>query len=402
MLAAMIFVARVLGKEAYGELGMIQSTISMLGVLAGFGLGLTATKHVAEMRKSDPEKAGRILVLSGVIAIASGALMASVLFLLAPWLAEKTIAAPHLTNHLRIGALILFISALNGAQNGALSGFEAFRAIAGVNFATGIASFPIILAGAYWGGLVGIVWALAASMGLGLFLGHIALRREAARAGLPLTLQGIQNEWHVLWRFTIPAALSGILVVPVNWVCAAFLVNGPGGYPEMGIFNAANQIFSFLILLPLVLGRVLLPVLANEWNDNRPLAMKLLMLAVKTNLYVLTPLIILGCVLSPYIMALYGESFESGWPTLVIVLVTAGFVAANVPMGHILAASSQMWIGFAMNAGWAIVFVIGTILLVRYGSIGVASARAIAYVIHTGWVFAFANRLKKAYQVVPV
>jgi hypothetical protein len=67
MLCATVLVARMLGKTVYGELGMIQSTVGMFGVFAGFGLGLTATKHVAEFRQSDPERAGRIIGLSGYV-----------------------------------------------------------------------------------------------------------------------------------------------------------------------------------------------------------------------------------------------------------------------------------------------------------------------------------------------
>src|SRR5437879_2227347 len=47
-LLSAILVGRILGKEEFGELGIIQSTIGMFGTLAGFGMGLTANKHVAE------------------------------------------------------------------------------------------------------------------------------------------------------------------------------------------------------------------------------------------------------------------------------------------------------------------------------------------------------------------
>ena len=70
------------------------------------------------------------------------------MLLLAPWLAANTINAPHLAGVLRIGALLLFINAINGAQTGALSGFEAFRTIAYVNLFVGLTSFPILIAGA--------------------------------------------------------------------------------------------------------------------------------------------------------------------------------------------------------------------------------------------------------------
>ena len=53
---------------------MIQSTVGMFGVFAGFGLGLTATKHVAEFRQSDPERDGLIIGLSALIAIGTGGL----------------------------------------------------------------------------------------------------------------------------------------------------------------------------------------------------------------------------------------------------------------------------------------------------------------------------------------
>ena len=189
MLAAWVLVARMLGKTGYGELGMIQSTVGMFGVFAGFGLGLTATKHVAEFYRNDPERTGRIIGLSGLVAMGTGGLMAMGLFIFAPWLAEHTINAPHLAGVLRIGALILFINALNGAQTGALSGFEAFKTIAYVNLLVGLISFPVLAGGAYFGGLTGAVWALAINLGVNWLFNHLALRKEAHRYGVSLTFR---------------------------------------------------------------------------------------------------------------------------------------------------------------------------------------------------------------------
>ena len=56
-----VVVARTLGKVGFGELGIIHSTVMMFQLFAGFGLGLTATKYVAEYRGTDPQKAGRII-----------------------------------------------------------------------------------------------------------------------------------------------------------------------------------------------------------------------------------------------------------------------------------------------------------------------------------------------------
>ena len=45
---ASIVTARLLGKVTFGEFGMVTGTVGAFGMLAGFGLGLTATKFVAE------------------------------------------------------------------------------------------------------------------------------------------------------------------------------------------------------------------------------------------------------------------------------------------------------------------------------------------------------------------
>jgi O-antigen/teichoic acid export membrane protein len=324
----------------------------------------------------------------------TGGLMALGLFIFAPWLAEHTINAPHLSSVLRIGGVMLLLSALNGAQTGALSGFEAFRTIAYVNLVVGFISFPILIGGAYYGSLNGAVWALAGNLGINWLLNHIALRKEARRYGVPLSLTDCTSELPVLWRFSLPALLAGSMVGPVNWICSAFLVNGHDGYSEMGIFSAANQWYTILLFLPSLLGHVVLPVLSERLGKNEMRqSSRLLLLAVKTNALLVVPVVVVASVASPYIMNLYGVGFRSGWPTLVVVLLTAGITTIQNPIGQIIAASGRMWIGFAMNIGWALVFTAGTHVLIDHGSIGLASARLAAYIMHTTWVFGFAYHL---------
>lgn len=79
--------ARVLGKNDFGGLSLIQSTTRLFGTFAGFGSDLTATKQVPDCRTKDPERAGRILRMSGLMPWFTGGLAAP-LAVLAPWLAR--------------------------------------------------------------------------------------------------------------------------------------------------------------------------------------------------------------------------------------------------------------------------------------------------------------------------
>ncbi|MCU0395385.1 MAG: oligosaccharide flippase family protein, partial [Chitinophagaceae bacterium] len=127
------------------------------------------------------ERAGRIIALSSLTAWCSGLVLTGVLWLIAPWLAERTLAAPNLAPLLRISALLLLLGAVNGAQTGALSGFEAFKQIAQINLCSGLLSFPLLVLGAHWYGLKGAVWGLVATQSLTCMLSFLALRRLAMK-----------------------------------------------------------------------------------------------------------------------------------------------------------------------------------------------------------------------------
>lgn len=390
-LLASILVARILGKEGFGELGIIQSTVGMFGVFAGFGMGMTATKHVAEFRVKEPARAGHIIALSSLVAIVSGACMSLLLLVFAPWLAAQTLAAPHLNNVLQISSGILFLSAINGAQTGALAGFEAFKSIAKVNLFAGILSFPLMVGGTYIAGLNGAVWGLVFSVGVNCLANHVVLRHEAKRFSIPLTYSGSFAEWPVLWKFSLPAVLSGAMVGPANWICGALLVNQPNGYAEMGIFSAANQWFLALLFLPTIIGQVLLPILSERigLNDDA-LSSKILVESVKINALIAIPLVIVCSFASPLIMQFYGPSFREGWLALIFILITAGLLSLQLPVGNIIAASGRMWIGFLMNMGWGLIFIFSAWALIKYGALGLALARGLAYVLHAGWTLGFA------------
>jgi len=90
-LVSAILVGRMLGKQEYGELGIIQNTIGMFGTLAGFGMGLTANKYVAEFKRPEPARAGRIIALASATAWISSGIMAVVLIACGP-LARGTTA----------------------------------------------------------------------------------------------------------------------------------------------------------------------------------------------------------------------------------------------------------------------------------------------------------------------
>jgi O-antigen/teichoic acid export membrane protein len=382
MLTAMVLVARMLGRTGYGEFGMVRSTVDMFVAFAGFGLGLTATKHVAEFRRSDPQRAGRIIGLSWLVTAATGGAMALSLFILAPWLAEHTLRAPHLASVLRIGAVILFVNTANSAQIGVLSGFEAFRATAVINLLAGVVSFAALIGGAYFGGLAGAVWALAFSLAVNWFLNHLALRSAARQHQVPLSFAECTREMAVLWRFSLPAVLAGVMVGPVRWVCNALLARQPHGYDEIGLLSAALVFQQIVLSANEMLNAPLLSVISSTGTrmSERLGAVNILSSWIPGAAFA----VVLLC-FPETAHVLFGEDFSSRrfTTTLAMVVFCTAVMAFKAGLARALAANNLLWWGFFSNLFWAVVLIGSATFTVRWGAPGLAAALALAYIANT-------------------
>jgi O-antigen/teichoic acid export membrane protein len=386
-LLASVIAARLLGREQFGEYGMIQSTIVMFGIFAGFGLGVTATKHVAEFRTLDPERAGRIIALGCAVAIISGGLLAICLFACAPQLAAKTLNAPLLADAVRIASVLLFFNALNGAQIGALAGFEAFRSIARINLLRAVITLPITVTAVLVSGLSGAVWAQAVTSAVTCFWNQVALRNQCAMRGIHPRFSTGWAEIGVLWTFSTPAFLSSALAGPAIWAANTILVNQPGGYGEMGLYSAANQWRTAISFVPGVLAQFALPLLSNLNGERdamrygQALRWQLVLTATAA-----TAVALPVALAAPYIMGLYGKGFRQGSLVLVLSAATAVICSVNNVVGTAILSAGSVWLGCAFNGAWAALFLAACYRFVPTGlALGLAGSMLCAYIAHTVW-----------------
>jgi len=384
MLLASIIVARILGKTEYGELGMIRSTVNMFAVFASFGLGLTATKYIAEFRERDKVKTGKITGLSTIFAGITGGIIAIIILISAPFLASKTINAPNLENELRLGAFMLFFSALNGAQTGILAGYEAFKTIAKVNLISGLIAFPIQIVFTYWWGLTGSVLGFGANFLVLWLMNYFAVRKESKKFDVKIDYRNSWSEWHVLYHFSLPALLSGLLVNPVLWACNALLVNQPNGYGEMAIFDAANQWRNLILFIPVALSQIVLPMLADT-KDNSAQFNKILKLNVIINITISSAMAIVISLFSGLLMKSYGVGFANGKTALIILAFTTVFISFNNVIGQAIAGKGKMWVGLILNMIWAVFILLFAFIFIKkgLGATGIALALLLSYTVHT-------------------
>jgi O-antigen/teichoic acid export membrane protein len=379
---AMIAVARLLGRDRFGELGILQSTVVMFQAFASVGLGMTAMKHVAEYRAKEPVRAGHIIAISDLAAIISGGAAAMIVYAFAPWLAAHALVRPEITPLLRIAAITIALSSLTGAMNGTLGGMEEFRSIAVISLVSGLAAFPLILAGVLWKGVEGVVLALAAQALLTCVLVYWMARRKAKRHHIPITLRGAR-EWPVLWRFSVPAMLSGIMVTPAEWLCNSILVRHGGGYSAMGIYAAAMQWRNLLMFLPIMIVQSALPVFASVKSSHGPQSeefSRLIVVSQNAIMLLIFPVATLLMFLAHGILGLYGASYSVGSMVLVAVCFMVTIQCTGAGLGPAIEAWGNMWAPAAFNFFWALLYVLFAWRgVARWGAAALPFGAAVAY-----------------------
>ena len=380
---AAVVTARFLGQVGFGELAMIQSTIGLLGTFAGLGIGMTATKYVAELRGKDPKRTGRIIALTYLVSWTGGGLMALVCIAAAPWLAARTINAPHLVPELRLASLVLFVSAGFGPQGGILAGCQAFRAIARINWWQGLLSLPLTILLVWLGGSRGVILALILTTLIGGVLSSLALRKEYAAFGIRFKFFEAWREKSIFWHFSIPAFLASAVYTPIIWVANALLVRQPGGYAELGIFNAAMQFQFIIVAINTILAQVSVPMLAEIFGqDDKSRFNQIFNRYLKASWGFSISFGFLALALSPLLISVYGKYFRDGGGILSLVIC---YTVITVP-GSIIAqsfySSGKMWYSLANTFIWALSFLIMVSLLVpHYKALGLAGAFIISYSI---------------------
>lgn len=384
LLLSMIVVARILGTTAFGELGVIQSSIAMFETFAALGMSVTAARFVAAKRSSDRDQVGRVIGFTCTSSLVMGSVIAFMLSVLAPWIATSLLAAPHVVEELRIAALILMLTSLTSAQAGALSGFEAFRSMAFLNAIVGLITVPLVVGGAYYSGVLGALWGFVGVAVVNAVLNSIVLARCMRMENIRIDLRITKTEWQMFVQFGLPAMGAGVLFAPINWIGVALLVNQADGYAQMGLITAANQWFSVLLFLPGTLTVALLPLFSEHATNGESHTFKRLVKAgVLMSLLAVAPLAIVIALASPWIMAFYGPEYAEGWPVLAIIVVAATAAASQNMLGNTLAALNRMWVHFGCNFVWAVFFLatVAVLLPMGYGALALATAGAVAYCV---------------------
>lgn len=402
LLLANIIVARIVGVTTFGEFLIVTSTVLSVCVLVDLGLGLTATKFIAEYRESNPGKIGNLLVFLVSLTMLSGLSVGFGLFFYAGEVASY-LEAPQLEGFIKIISFQPIFLAAASLGSGLIAGLEQFKKLAVINFIMGGLNLGGVIVGALLFGIEGVLWA---NLGLSILnMGIVMYVFGGCLVGLRLSIKPslMLREFKKLFNFSFPSLMIGLTHGPPIWFCNALLVTTENGFEQMAILGAAMQWYAIALFLPGSLALVILPVSSNLAVTSSNQAFRgLIMKACLSSLVVMSPIALLIALFSPFIMELYGPGFSNGSVVLMILMCSGIFVAIQTTVGNTLSAKGKIWGQLVMNLSWAIIFVALAKIWISHGAIGIVSARALAYFVLMVGSIAYAffiTRTNEIYQV---
>jgi len=383
-LLASIVVARLLGKHVYGQWGVILGVASMFGSLGGLGMATAAAKYIAELKKSDFVRAGRVLSLILLISMVGVSVTSMACLGLAKLMADRLYNVPELFVPLMVTSIMLFCIMGTLILQGVMAGFGDFRGIARISIIQGVVLFAALVLLTYCLGLVGAVIGMTISQGVAMCLYLVTIFKRCREYGIRISSTGMRKELRIIWHYAAPGFLTSSVLHPANMLSQAMVANTQGGFGGLGGYSAAVRWRELVLFIPRAAKRITLPMLSKLQGDkDYKRFMKALWANVTLNggmaLAVALPLIV-G---SPWILRLYGPDFRCDWDIMVILLSMGIFQAVADVLSQVMACMEKMWWNFGFHVAYGIIILGGSYLLVpHHGVRGFVWAYAVATIVH--------------------
>lgn len=360
-----VLVARFLTPAGFGELGIVRATANLFTVYAGFRLGTTATKHLAEFKESDPDRAGRILRMTLRMSAVFCGVTAAILIFGGGLIATNWLDNPDLDLPLRIAGAFLFFQSYSSMRETVLIGTENFRDYAKVQAVKGATTALLIVPGAWFYGVAGATAGLALAAFISYLVLQIYVKRALAKVAVneDVPYREWKGELPLLWSFALPGLFVGIISATVLWWGRAVLAGEADGYTQLGLFEAGNQWRTMVLFLPEILSRVAMPILAETYGKaDKDNFLEATAMQYRAILIVSLPLSVVVIAFADYLMMIFGSAYANSGAILPLLMASVFLYALNQALRKVQDGSGKRWQNFALQVLWAVGFAAALLL----------------------------------------
>ncbi len=363
-----VILARILVPEDFGLLVTLQIFTGTLGFIAGGGMG----EALVQAKSVDEKDFKVVFTVQFVICI----LIYTALFVISPFLSEW-FSEPRYTDLLRVSALTFIVRPFSNIPRAKLRREMQFKTITIIRLISMVigASFSILLAlegfdtwSLIIGGLVGSLCSLLLLLYTTKWFPGFAYRKDSIRRLGGYGIKISTNEIILHLRNQAP-----------NLIISRLL-----GADQVGLFNKGDSTASLPVNM--ISGSTYqtvfraLSTIQTDLDQSKYIYFRTITLV---SIYTFPFYIGLFWIAEPFILFVYGEKWIDSSLPLQILTITGFFRSLTIPSGAVIAAQNRLGKEIIIQIQALVLFIIASIIGVKWGIIGVAIALIPCYLFFT-------------------
>ncbi|RSC93570.1 oligosaccharide flippase family protein [Tenacibaculum singaporense] len=364
-----IFIARFLGKDIFGEYGMIKNTLISVALFSTFGFGYTVTKFIAEYREKNKDIIRLITAYVSRITIIVSGTIAILIFTFSDYIATQVLKASNLNDSIKIMSVLVVFNAYVTLQLGILSGLGRFKKIAELNIRIGLITFICSVSFTYFLGLNGALLSLLVVQIVNIYFNHKLIGKYN---NFSLKKKSFNdNVLRDLVLFSIPLALQEIVFSITYWLSNLLIVKYTS-YGELGLYNATLQWTSIILFIPGILRNVVLSHLSLKNKDDEGFSETIKVTLLINFVMTLLPATFVF-LFADLISNFYGDSFRGFSRLIRIALISTVFISISNIFVQIYMSKGNNWLMFGLRCFKDIAIIIVFLLLINHIDSGAKS-----------------------------
>lgn len=361
-----MFIAKYLGVEATGIIGVLQTIVGFFIALFGLGLPVLLVRSFA-LNNNTNSILQQVVIKRLIVFL--GLLGALVFYFLTPIFSGK------LFNHdgyewvLKAVAIVVFVKQLAVINTSILQGKQQLSMLAKVNSIIAVVGLFISIPLYYFFKVEGVIYGFIASFIVEVIVSHFALKRENKINSLSVDLKNyttVLKEGFFLGYGNVLALLSQLIII--------YYITYFAGTAQAGYYNAGFSIINnYVALIFVAMSTGYLPRLVKLLPNNLDLQEEI---AKQLNFSIIViGLLAIFCVLfTPFIVhTLFSEAFDVVIPFVKVAVFGMIFKTFSWCLGYLIIAKADTKVlaftGVFFNVLFAIMLIAGFYF---YNIIGVA------------------------------
>lgn len=265
LLLAGIIIARLLGKDIYGEYGLVKTSLFYIASFATFGIGYTSTKYIAQYVQMNKDVlfvlTKRLLTISLIFSFATCLL----LFIFAGKFSEFA-GDERLITPFRYLGIIVVLRAMSVTGAGIISGYKKYKILAFNNIVSGgimlVLCFPLT----YYFGLKGSLFTLLVSQLVIAVMNLLCVLRINSK-NVIRNAEVHSIKYGSILKFSFPVALHEMSYTFFN-LLGTLMFSRYSSLGEFGLFTAVFQWNTVILFVPGLLSNVILSYLSGDAHNK--------------------------------------------------------------------------------------------------------------------------------------